>query len=539
MDNFQRLPSGFRRICGSGCEGGAVQLAFLVNTESTPQTDYDVAIIGGGFSGAATAIMLKRALPDLRVLIVEKTVVFDRKVGESTSEVGGCFLTRVLGLTRYLSQTQITKHGLRMWFTAEGNDCMSQCSEIGAYYQVRLPTFQLERAELDQHLYEIAGEMGCEQWRPATIKRVDLGGIGANTLEAKVDGETRHVSAKWVVDASGKASFLAHRMDAIERLTEHSTNSMWARFRNVGDLDSFDLKKRFPCFAKALPSGRGLATNHLMGLGWWVWIIPLRNGDVSAGLTWDTRLFDPPEGAGVAERLQAHILSDPLGRELFGNAEVVEGDTRSYVQLGYYAKKVMDDGWVIIGDAAGFMDPIYSHGLDFCAHTSSAVVEILRESLSGADVTQQIADYDEGYRASYVRWFDALYRDKYYYLGDAELMWAAFLLDIAAYFIGPVRQAYSGADDAFTLLPYEGPIGNGVAKLMSFYNRRLAKIARKRIAAGTYGRKNLNHRMLVKPGFTPGFRSFPLFFKGIGVWLRCEVNAMFLRPLKMPTNTAA
>ncbi|MGI8956982.1 MAG: tryptophan 7-halogenase [Chthoniobacterales bacterium] len=61
--------------------------------------EFDVAIVGGAFSGAATALLMKRRRPETRILIIEKATEFDRKVGESTTEVSSCFLTRVLGLT--------------------------------------------------------------------------------------------------------------------------------------------------------------------------------------------------------------------------------------------------------------------------------------------------------------------------------------------------------------------------------------------------------------------------------------------------------
>ena len=66
------------------------------------ELEYDVVIIGGAFSGAATALMLKREQPKARVLIIEKTAAFDRKVGESTTEVSSCYMTRILGLAHYL-----------------------------------------------------------------------------------------------------------------------------------------------------------------------------------------------------------------------------------------------------------------------------------------------------------------------------------------------------------------------------------------------------------------------------------------------------
>ncbi len=102
-----------------------------MTSSPTSQADYDVIIAGGSFSGAAAALLLKRDLPDLRILIVERKAEFDKKVGESTSEVGGSFLTRVLNLSSYLSAHHINKHGLRMWFCNDRNDSPYDCTEAG------------------------------------------------------------------------------------------------------------------------------------------------------------------------------------------------------------------------------------------------------------------------------------------------------------------------------------------------------------------------------------------------------------------------
>src|SRR5881398_485401 len=110
---------------------------------------FDVAIIGGAFSGAATALLLKRRLPQARVLIVEKAAEFDRKVGESTTEVSSCFLTRVLGLTHHLGHEQLAKQGLRMWFCNSPEQPFDECVEIGPRYNARVQTFQVDRAKLD------------------------------------------------------------------------------------------------------------------------------------------------------------------------------------------------------------------------------------------------------------------------------------------------------------------------------------------------------------------------------------------------------
>ena len=118
--------------------------------------DYDVVIIGGAFSGAATALMLKRKRPEARVLIIEKTTAFDRKVGESTTEVSSCYMTRILGLTHYLGHHQLPKQGLRLWFSNRPDQPFDDCVEIGTRYQSRLPGFQVDRAKLDSHMLELA-----------------------------------------------------------------------------------------------------------------------------------------------------------------------------------------------------------------------------------------------------------------------------------------------------------------------------------------------------------------------------------------------
>src|SRR5882757_3790013 len=98
--------------------------------ESMPRS-CDVAIIGGALAGAATAIQLLRQTPGLRVVIVEKSTSFPRKVGEATVEVSAYFLGRVLGLTQYLNEAHLVKQGMRFWFTNEHTKTLDECSEIG------------------------------------------------------------------------------------------------------------------------------------------------------------------------------------------------------------------------------------------------------------------------------------------------------------------------------------------------------------------------------------------------------------------------
>ncbi len=187
------------------------------------------------------------------------------------------------------------------------------------------------------------------------------------------------MTARWVVDASGRAAVIARKLGAFRPLAEHPINSLWARFTGVKDWDGHELRTRFPKWAEATRTGRGWATNHLMGYGWWCWIIPLKGGDVSIGLVYDARLFQPPAGATIGERLQAHFQTHPVGRELLGEARADGGrSARVFACCRTTRSAVAGDGWVLAGDAAGFLDPLYSPGLDFCAFTASAAAALIR-----------------------------------------------------------------------------------------------------------------------------------------------------------------
>ncbi|MCB1277474.1 tryptophan 7-halogenase [Prosthecobacter sp.] len=489
--------------------------------------EYDVVIMGGAFSGAAAGMMLKREHPDMRILIVERTVQFDRKVGESTSEVAGCFLTRVLHQGAHLCAHHYQKHGLRLWFCKTPQDSVDDLTEIGPRYQSRLPTFQLDRALLDEHLLKEACDFGCELMRPATVKTIALSEDAApHTLEiTPKEGPMRTVTARWLIDASGKAAVLAKKLGLQSTIDdEHPTSSIWCRFRNVNGLDSFKSRSMHPKLMENVRGLRTSSTNHLMGRGWWCWIIPLSDGSYSVGVTWDRRFFSLPEGPSLLARLQAHLMTHPVGRLMFENAVPVENDTFYYKNLAYRAERVAGNRWIIVGDAAGFMDPMYSHGLDFCGHTVYAACELVKKNLAGED-TQAITDYlNMAYPRSWRIWFEALYKDKYAYMGDAELMNAAFLLDLATYFIGPVRLVYAHPDYEWTRMPYDGPAGTLFGNFMAFYNRRLASLAQERMRKGIYGRCNNGHVWLPRQSFSPDTSAVRLLWDGLKVWLKAEIT---------------
>ena len=484
--------------------------------------EYDAVIVGGAFSGAATALMLKRKRPGARVLIIEKTTEFDRKVGESTTEVSSCYMTRILGLTHYLGHHQLAKQGLRLWFSNRPDQPFEDCVEIGTRYQSRLPGFQLDRAKLDSHLLDLAVQAGCALWRPAKVTNCEVNNGDGQRLSAVVDGSELTTTCRWIVDATGRAAMLARKLGHFRPNPEHPINAVWARFHGVKEWDSYDWRERFPVYANRCRTGREWATNHLFGRGWWVWIIPLRGGDVSAGIVYDSRIFKLPGGPNLAQRLHAHILGHPVGSEIFGAAKAIEGDVHALSMLPYHSEKVCGNGWAAVGDAAGFIDPLYSPGLDFCSYTSYYVADLLARSLAGEDVEERLQNYNRQFPITYRYWFETLYKDKYYYMGDADLMSAALLLDVSSYYIGLVGAVYRDPEYEFLNLPFSGVGGRLARSAMSFYNRRLVALAKRRWATGYYGKRNAGWRELYD-GFTPDTRLWKRIWLGLRRWWKCEL----------------
>ncbi len=468
---------------------------------------YDVAIIGGSLAGAATATLLLHEHPKLRVLILERSTKFTRRVGEATVEVSTYFLSRVLGLTQHLNESHLVKQGMRFWFAGEQTASLADCSEIGGRYMARVPAYQIDRAVLDEEVLRRVVALGAELWRPATAKRVKLASGGEQ--EITLD-DNRTIRARWVVDASGVAALLARQEGWWRANEEHPTSAAWARWRGVKDWDGLELAQKFPMWAKECYGVRGTATNHLTGHGWWAWLIPLKGGDVSVGVVFDQRLVKWPQDGALGQRLKDFLMQHPVGRELMADAQPVEGDVLWRKNLPYYSTTFAGDGFVLVGDAGAFLDPLYSPGMDWVAFTSVCASRLILGEMTAAQ-------FNCDFTVSYRRWFEALYKDKYDYIGEYDLMRAAFLMDLGLYYLGVVSQPYSLGVKAFTVPVFTTPVATPFFRLMRLYNRRLAAIARARRARGVSRRQN-EHRRFMFGGYTFASRSGWHIVKAQGYW---------------------
>ena len=148
----------------------------------------------------------------------------------------------------------------------------------------------------------------------------------------------------------------------------------------------------------------------------------------------------------------------------------------------------------------------------------------------------RLRQYNEHYPVMYRFWFEGLYKDKYYYMGDAELMSAALLLDVGVYYIGLVIPAYKNPERALLDLPFQGRPGRIAAAVVKFYQSRLVTLGKRRWATGYHGKNNAGWRELYT-GFSPDFSLRKLMRKGLFRWWKAELTnlrLMFASPARVP-----
>jgi flavin-dependent dehydrogenase len=492
-------------------------------------TDYDVVVIGGAFSGAAAALLLRRLHPSARVLVVERQERHGKKVGEATVEISGMFMTRVLGLYDHLVRAHVPKHGLRYWFQQRAEDGFERLSECGARKVSVMPSFQLDRSKLDEHVLEQAVAAGAELLRPAKVTSLELA-FPSSRLEVEDAGGKREITARWVIDASGRQCFIARRLRHYERVDAHPTAAAWARFRGLADMDGPAILGDDPRHPRLpyLAAARRLATNHFCGYGYWCWAIPHGGGETSVGVVYDKRMFKWSTEGRLKEQFRHFVTKEVAGlRELLEPATMDEDDFIAYAHLPYRSRQYAGPGWGLVGDAGAFMDPYYSPGLDHASMSVWATVRLVGRELAGelddAALAAELERHNGEFFRSYDRWLEAIYVDKYELMGDAELTVASFLWDTGMYYLGIVGPRVEDLEQLGSPAFGEDIWQTGAAaKLMIAFKRRLIQLARYRRAMGTYGKRNLDWRLYPAP-FDPQRKYAGRLVKtALGIWWRVE-----------------
>ncbi|MBK9754728.1 MAG: FAD-dependent monooxygenase [Nannocystis sp.] len=402
----------------------------------------DIAILGGGLAGNLLARQLRRSLPGLSLALFERSRETSFKVGESTVEIASNYLIRRLGLSTYLYENQLPKNGLRFFFdTPEKNAAMVDMSEIGSRHLPVFPSFQIDRARIEADLMRMNLADGADIRTGARVHDLKLhepegppesrnaSGMHEFTV---TEGDTSYpVRARWVVDASGRASAIA-RQKQLRVPADHPIAAVWGRFTGHVDMDDAGTPE---WRARVHNTARVLSTNHFCYPGYWIWFIPLGRGVMSVGWVGEHKIFNDamrkPEG--FLEFLKTHRAPWDLLKD---RAELI--DVLAYKQLAYGTKQFFSgqDRWFLTGEAAAFTDPFYSPGSDFIALYNDFITDLITRDHAGetrAQIADRSATYDEFMQFRYQATL-LLYRDLYPVLGSFELLKLKWDFDIACYY---------------------------------------------------------------------------------------------------------
>jgi flavin-dependent dehydrogenase len=394
---------------------------------------YDVAILGGGLAGLTLAIQLKRQRPDTTVAVLEKregpAPLAAFKVGESTVPSGAHYFAEVVGMKEHLEKDELIKNGLRFFLSADGNQDISKRVEFGGDRFPPHDNYQIDRGLFENELASRARGLGVDVLQGCRVQDVDFGDdlheVSFTQMEADVS-----TKARWVVDAAGRASLLKRKL-GLAKDVGHTINSAW--FRLAGGLDIEDWgRDNEEWMGKMVEPGiRKFSTNHLMGEGYWVWMIPLSTGPISIGVCADPRVHPFEEMSELESMMEWLKRHEP---QLAASVEPRLGDVEDFLRVkdfAYGAERVYSpDRWSLVGEAGAFADPFYSPGSDFIGYGNVFTGDLIQRDLDGEDISERLEFYND----FYFRTFDyvlARYEDQYPLFGNTwvanhKLFWDAY-----------------------------------------------------------------------------------------------------------------
>jgi flavin-dependent dehydrogenase len=455
------------------------------------QTDYDVVITGGGLAGLTLALQMKQSRSATRILLLEKrkeeAPAATHKVGESLSELGAYYLRDVLNLKDYLTSCQLRKFGFRFFFSPEYANDIRKRVEVGSKIFNPFPSHQVDRGQLENDLVNRAIDAGVDVELGAKLKDVELSKTGHSICFEKGEFEY-HIQAKWFVDATGRNSFLKRKLK-LEKELDHNINAAWFRLDANIDIDYWSNDLGWRNFVA--PGLRRLATNHLMGEGYWVWIIPLVDGRTSIGIVADQG-YHPFSTFNSYEKSMDWLKKyEPLAASKLEEHKDKVMDFKVMKHFAYDVKQFYSsDRWAVAGEAGAFLDPLYSPGSDFIGLSNTWINDLVVRDLNGEDIALRSLIYDHAHKQLFRGWA-SLYRDMYGLFGKTQVMLMKIIWDWATYWgIPNVLFSNKGYIDMEVMKWYSSS-DNGVGKRFALLNDNMQHLFR---VWGQYPADSFSHK---------------------------------------------
>ncbi|HEY1351969.1 MAG TPA: tryptophan 7-halogenase [Ktedonobacteraceae bacterium] len=412
------------------------QLQAQKGAVDVPYGQYDVVILGGGMAGLTLALQMKQARPATSIAVIEKQTCpvpeAAHKVGESTVEIAARYLRDVLKLEEHLQTRQLRKFGLRMFFQMDENQDIARRVELGSTVFPPLCTYQLDRGRLENTLSEELPRQGVALFSGCKVQQVQLQPDQPTHLVQiqHEDGSAQELLARWVVDATGRSSFLKRQLGLAKKVGHHA-NAVWFRVGHPIDITTWSEDRAW--HSRITQGDRALSTNHLMGPGYWVWLIRLASGSTSVGIVSDAALHDFSEMNRFERALDWLRVHEPqCAAEIERHQETIQ-DFRVMKDYSYSCEQVFSpQRWCLVGEAGVALDPLYSPGSDLIAIGNGLTCDLIGRSLDGEDVQGRALVHDKLFLSLTNIWL-SIYQQQYSLMDNAQIMVTKIIWDTAFY----------------------------------------------------------------------------------------------------------
>ncbi len=349
--------------------------------------EWDAIVIGGGPAGAVAAAGL--AARGRSVLVLERASFPRFHIGESMLTYTAALLGRLGVLEAVERGGFVVKRGAE-FTNASGRFIRVDFEDQGAGRV--LTTFQVERAQFDQLLLDHARAQGAQVVEGARVTGVCLDGERITGVTYRVGDDLREAGARYVLDASGRAGVVAHQH--LKARVQNERLQMVAVFRHYENVD----ESTNPGVEGDIQIG-----SHADG---WVWAIPIRRGKLSVGVVTRAENVQASSPERVFDEYAARISR--IHQRLQGAEAVLQLKGES--DFCYFTERLAGPGYLVVGDAGCFVDPVFSAGVYLGMVTGMKAAETAAAVLAGEEDEAAAQErYARFYKTGYDCYFRLIY----------------------------------------------------------------------------------------------------------------------------------